>query len=852
MLSQPRFSIVSAVYDVGSYLPEFIASIEAQDFDLDRVEVVLVDDGSSDDSLAQALAWADRRPGLVRVLQQENAGQGAARNAGLRVATGEWITFTDPDDALAPDYLRVVDRFLDRHPETQLVATNRLLWKEETGEVTNTHPLYRFFSYDRLADLDTSETSFHGSAPAAFFRASVLQTESLEFDVRIRPNFEDGHFTARYLLHCPRPLVAFLGSARYHYRKRRNRTSSLQGSMLDERRYTDVFTHGYLAILHEARARRDGQVPLWLQHFLVYELAGYLGAYEYGTRQTISDGPVIDAFHANMAAVLGQLDLQRVVPYVEYTLSPQLALVLQHGYAEETWVQDQVLLDELDRDQRLARVRYYFQGDAPAEAVVNGEVVTGAVHAKTRALEYFGRTLLQERILWVRIGPDLRVRLNGAWAPLRFELPLRQSTRALPARIRRDAGSPSRRRRRQVERVTPSPKTPEARRARAAADRPRSAKRYADAWVLMDRIHDANDSAEVLFRRLRGFHPEVNAWFVIEKGTPDWRRLRKEFGRRVVAHGSLEWKVLMAHCTDLLSSHADIPTMQPTAITEFTEPRWRFTFLQHGVIKDDLSGWLRSKKIDLFVTSTEAETASILGDGSPYPFTTKEVRLTGLPRFDRLRETAERLAPQGRDLLLVAPTWRKWLVTELEDNQHRSLHEDAAGSEFVRTWVDLLADPALAELCRAHGLTLALLPHPNLPGLAPQLELPPHVRLLDYDGADVHEYFARTRVLVTDYSSIAFNAAYLDRPVVYYQFDGDRIRYGAHVGRRGYYSYETDGFGPVTADRAAAVAAIAAALEAGADPAPPYRARIAAAFPERDGQCCERVIAAVKAGRSRP
>ena len=100
------------MYGVARYLPDFIASIENQTFPLDRVQVVMVDDGSVDGSAAILRAWADRRPGLVTVLTQENEGQAAARNTGLGHATGEWVSFPDPDDVLSDRYLEHVDTFL--------------------------------------------------------------------------------------------------------------------------------------------------------------------------------------------------------------------------------------------------------------------------------------------------------------------------------------------------------------------------------------------------------------------------------------------------------------------------------------------------------------------------------------------------------------------------------------------------------------------------------------------------------------------------------------------------------------------------------------------------------------------
>ena len=90
----------------------------------------------------------------------------------------------------------------------------------------------------------------------------------------------------------------------------------------------------------------------------------------------------------------------------------------------------------------------------------------------------------------------------------------------------------------------------------------------------------------------------------------------------------------------------------------------------------------------------------------------------------------------------------------------------------------------------------------------------------------MQEFFARARVLVTDYSSIAFNAAYLERPVVYYQFDADDVLEGGHVGRRGYFDYRRDGFGPVADSQDEAVGATSRRLANGPAPGPEYQARI--------------------------
>src|SRR5689334_20072168 len=118
----------------------------------------------------------------------------------------------------------------------------------------------------------------------------------------------------------------------------------------------------------------------------------------------------------------------------------------------------------------------------------------------------------------------------------------------------------------------------------------------------------------------------------------------------------------MLNCRQLVSSHADRSVTRPEAITALATPEWRFAFLQHGVMQDDVSGWLNAADVDLLVTSTSAEHEAVVGDDSPYRYGERETVLAGLPRFDRLRRADRRFPPERRNLLLLAPTWRHWLV----------------------------------------------------------------------------------------------------------------------------------------------------------------------------------------------
>lgn len=94
-----RISVIVPVYNVANYLEQCVQSILAQE--CDDLEVLLIDDGSTDNSgaLCDELAQQDAR---LRVIHQKNSGAAAAKNAGLRAATGEYLTFVDSDDYLEP------------------------------------------------------------------------------------------------------------------------------------------------------------------------------------------------------------------------------------------------------------------------------------------------------------------------------------------------------------------------------------------------------------------------------------------------------------------------------------------------------------------------------------------------------------------------------------------------------------------------------------------------------------------------------------------------------------------------------------------------------------------------------
>ena len=114
----PKVTVVIPIYNGSRYLRESIDSALAQAFH--DFEIVCVDDGSTDDSAVLLQEYGQR----IRVVRQENSGQSAARNAGVKLARGEYIAFLDQDDVWYPSKVQSQEAVLDAEPDVVLVHCN--------------------------------------------------------------------------------------------------------------------------------------------------------------------------------------------------------------------------------------------------------------------------------------------------------------------------------------------------------------------------------------------------------------------------------------------------------------------------------------------------------------------------------------------------------------------------------------------------------------------------------------------------------------------------------------------------------------------------------------------------------
>ena len=132
--NQPTVSVVIPCYNRAGLIPRAVASVQAQDYQ--EIEIILVDDGSSDDTLSVA-EQLHRQDNRVRyILHDRNKGEAAARNTGIRAASGEYIAFLDSDDEWLPGKLESQVRALSGAPANVAAVSARHLLVDDDGKET--------------------------------------------------------------------------------------------------------------------------------------------------------------------------------------------------------------------------------------------------------------------------------------------------------------------------------------------------------------------------------------------------------------------------------------------------------------------------------------------------------------------------------------------------------------------------------------------------------------------------------------------------------------------------------------------------------------------------------------------
>lgn len=876
-MSKYKFSFVMPVYNVEAYLPETVESILAQTMDFkENCEIIFVNDGSPDNVETVCLEYQKRFPDNIKYIKQENAGLSAARNRGIKEVEGKYVSFLDSDDTISPDTLEQVYNYFEENYNEIDFASIKQMWFEA---YEGPHPLNYKFTRSRNVDIYEEYDMPQLSAASSFIKASVLKNHT--FDDKIRRFAEDVKFLTELV--AEKGKYGIIVGPIYNYRRRATGNSIVSSSQTDKYWYlgTPVDVYKYLFEFYKSKM---SSVPRYVQFTVMYDLQWRFRQ----TQPTPLTSEELDQYRRYLQELLQEIDdvviaeqrhlsISQKLYVLDIKYKGKLADVIRCSdgayFIEDIRIYDfktsspDVSLQFIEASDDTVTlygshdIQYYdglhlrFEQDGKRYDI---ELQPGRIDKKKLFLGemYFNQNafvvelpLVKDSIITAYLEKDGRNISQLEFKTHRFTGLDHNSNKAFVMRgknILRKRGrdgiliTSCTRRKRVIYEVMYDLALLRKKKLLSLAVR------YVyflfslffrrPIWLVSDRVNAGGDNGEALFRHLVENPPKgVNYYFVISKTSKDYARM-KQIGK-VVDRDSVFYKMLFLKSDKIISSHADDFVINAFGGKEHCLRdlfQFDFVFLQHGITKDDISEWLNryNKNIKIFVAAAKPEYHSLLEPN--YGYSEQQVKLTGFPRYDYLDNT-----PKGK--LVIAPTWRRNLAIEADQRTGiRPYNEAFKSSDYFSFYQRLMDDKRVISALKAKNMTGEFYLHPSF---TPQIK--------DFTGNEVvsvkdmpydyREAFSEGDVMVTDFSSVAFDFAYLKKPVVYSQFDRKSF-FGGHLYDQGYFSYEDDGFGPVCYDYEETVSQLVSIINGNCKMTDEYLNRVDNFFYRFDKENAKRVV----------
>lgn len=887
-----KFSVIIPVYNVEDYLREAIDSIVNQNIGFEKnIQLILINDGSEDNSEAVCLEYKEKYPNNIVYLKQENAGVSAARNKGMEYIQGEIVNFIDSDDKWELDCFKRVYQFFKRHKQVDVATATIEFFEAKTGgHILN----YRMNAGQRVADLTQEEeyNSIVVQVATSFFRASAIE------DVRFKEGLkfgEDSLFVNTVVL--KKMLLGFIPKAKYYYRKRESGTSAVQISKYQPDFFDETLDDYHFALMELSR-KVQGRVVPYIQYVVYYDLAW---RFRLDLDETLDEQQrknFLDKSHQIMQEIDDEVILRNAVHRnfvhkgIAYEIKHQRKLTDEIELTEEgeLTVGEKLLLT-LAKSPGMCRVQFieiknkYFHMEGTFSkwllelSKLNPQFViaVGKKRYKPQIWENNNASVMTidgkvHHSCCFSVNIPMKIFKEGKIGRVRSALLLNGEkynigmsySKFVPnwnnsKGIFRNHGKILCIPKKKVIMIYRLKRTfwtklkyiwmhqrwlRKNKFGKIANYRihyffhRRFHKPPKDIWLLSDRVMNAGDNGEVFFKYLNSIEiPGVQPVFAISKDAECAARLQKE--GKVVFFDTKEYMDTFLDAKKIISSGASEFTLNPFGRDRVHIQdlfKYKFYYLQHGVACADLSAWLNrdAKNIEMIFTVSQRERTSFINDA--YRYKEDNIVLTGQARFDELYDKREKN-------ILILPTWRKSIKQSYDSNTTSIYYDGFVDTDYFKFYNGLMNHPRLLEKMRALGYKGTFCLHPIH-----------KEQWVDFQGNDVfavnegyvdyNTVFAKAALTVTDYSSVIFDFAYLRKYIIYAQFDKEQF-FEDQTYDEGYFSYEKDGFGPVCYDLEATVDALIAAIDQDCKVPQKYIDRVNSFFAFDDQKNSERIYEAI-------
>ena len=305
-------------------------------------------------------------------------------------------------------------------------------------------------------------------------------------------------------------------------------------------------------------------------------------------------------------------------------------------------------------------------------------------------------------------------------------------------------------------------------------------------YLIGERKDQCQDNGYHLFKYVRENHKADRFYYCITKDSKQLERIKEL--NNIIYYKSMKHYIYYLLAEKLICAHVGSCTPDCAIVWKAEEKniikKKRF-FIQHGITKELIPSLMyNNSRITTFVCGAKPEYEFVKKE---FGYPEGEVKYLGFCRFDSLNQY------KYNNQILIMPTWRQWFGMDGTDIMSE---EDFIKSEYFIKYNELINSNELNQLLIDEKLVAIFYPHNEMQRYLHLFKTKfENIIIANKENYDVQELLKESKILITDYSSIAFDFAYMKKPLIYYQFDSEK--YNEKHYAKGYFDYERNGFGRV-------------------------------------------------------
>lgn len=311
-------------------------------------------------------------------------------------------------------------------------------------------------------------------------------------------------------------------------------------------------------------------------------------------------------------------------------------------------------------------------------------------------------------------------------------------------------------------------------------------------WLFFDKIYKGGDSSEYMYRYAAGQKDGIKKYYLLDKTSADYKRMVKE-GYRPLKRNSLMHRLVFLNANMVIASNSTV-----FAFNDYTADRsnlirgdvhFDVACVQHGmsVQKIALAQQRLRDNTKLYFCASKYEIENLSKPAYDYEGY-NALHLTGVPRYDGLKDRAGKV-------LLISPTWRMQSAMPVTKNEGvaRDFNPNFKETNYYKVYNSLINDPRLLEAVQKYGYRIQYVLHPIVSPQVDDFERNEYVDIIPAIGDMSYEkVFCESALMVTDFSGVQFDFAYMRKPVVYLHHHDIPQHY-----EEGTYHYDTMSFGEI-------------------------------------------------------